>query len=177
MLSDEDMVQRQNMQHTASDSTPLSVYFLIANARLEFSVNYRKNSPLKVSNRERIAIFHPRSHIKLQGCRARGATMPLACPEEDHRRRRAPEFLIATVATSENQSSSSKQRTKQNSNSNKNGISGDYGAPILACNEQRPWEEKLKEPAGCQRYEEDHESRVTSYKSRISSHAQAYNGN
>jgi hypothetical protein len=57
MLSDGDMVQRRNMHHTASDSAPLSVYFLIANARLEFSVNLTKDSPLKISNRERIAIF------------------------------------------------------------------------------------------------------------------------
>jgi len=31
MLSDGEMVQRRNMRHTASDSAPLSVYFLIAN--------------------------------------------------------------------------------------------------------------------------------------------------
>ena len=98
-LSDEEMVERRNMRYTVSDSTPLSVHFLIANARLEFDVNHRKDSPLKISNRERIAIFHPHSHIKLQGCRARGANVPLACPEEDHRRRRAPESLIATFAT------------------------------------------------------------------------------
>jgi len=93
-LSGEEMVQRRNLHHAASDSAPLSVYFLIANARLEFSVSHRKDNPLKIPNRERIAIFHPRSHVKVQG---RGA--PLACPEEDHRRRRAPESLIATFAT------------------------------------------------------------------------------
>jgi len=130
-LSDEGMVQRRNPHHTASDSASLSVYFLIANARLEFSVNHRKDSPLKISNRERIAIFQPRSHVKLHGRGARGANMPLACPEEDHRRRRAPEFLIATFEQSENQSSSSKQRTKQNSNSNKNGISANYARRIV----------------------------------------------
>jgi len=32
---------------------------LIANARLEFSVNHTKDSPLKIPNRERIAILHP----------------------------------------------------------------------------------------------------------------------
>jgi len=84
-LSDEEMVERRNMRHTASDSTPLSVHFLIANARLEFDVNHRKDSPLKISNRERIAIFHPRSHVKVQGRGARGANVPLAFPEEDHR--------------------------------------------------------------------------------------------
>ena len=57
MLSDGDMVQRRNMHRTASDSAPLSVYFLIANARLEFSVNHRKDSPLKISNRKYFAIF------------------------------------------------------------------------------------------------------------------------
>ena len=35
---------------------------LIANARLEFRLNHRKDSPLKISNRERIAILHLRSH-------------------------------------------------------------------------------------------------------------------
>ena len=34
---------------------------LIANARLEFSVNHTKDSPLKIPNRERIAILHLRS--------------------------------------------------------------------------------------------------------------------
>jgi hypothetical protein len=38
-LSDEEMVQRRNMHHTPSDSAPFSAYFLIANARLEFSAN------------------------------------------------------------------------------------------------------------------------------------------
>ena len=62
MLSDEEMVQRRNMHHTASDSAPLSVYFLIANARLEFSISRSKESLLKIPNRERIAILHLRSH-------------------------------------------------------------------------------------------------------------------
>src|ERR1700726_459403 len=61
MLSDEEMVQRGNLHHTASDSAPFSVYFLIANARLEFSLSHRKDSPLKIPNRERIAISHLRS--------------------------------------------------------------------------------------------------------------------
>jgi hypothetical protein len=38
-----------------------SLQILIANARLEFSVTHRENSPVKISNRERIAIFHSRS--------------------------------------------------------------------------------------------------------------------
>jgi hypothetical protein len=59
MLSDEEMVQRRNMYDTACDSAPLSVYFLIANARLEFSVSHRKDSPLKIPNRERDRDFAP----------------------------------------------------------------------------------------------------------------------
>src|ERR1700747_2948220 len=71
MLSDGDMLQRRNMHHTASDSALLSVYFLIANARLEFRLS-RKDNPLKISNRERIAILHPRSHgLARKGRRAR----------------------------------------------------------------------------------------------------------
>jgi hypothetical protein len=48
------------MHHAVSDSAPLSAHFLIANARLEFELSYRKESLLKISNRERIAIFHLR---------------------------------------------------------------------------------------------------------------------
>jgi hypothetical protein len=41
--------------------SPRVTHFLIANARLKFSLSHRKISLLKISNRERIAIFHPRS--------------------------------------------------------------------------------------------------------------------
>ena len=43
---------------TSIEITPLTAHFLIANPRLSFSVTHRKISPLKISNRERIAIFH-----------------------------------------------------------------------------------------------------------------------
>src|ERR1700719_4717976 len=39
-----------------------SLKILIANARLEFNVSHSKQNLLKISNRERIAIFHPRFH-------------------------------------------------------------------------------------------------------------------
>jgi len=72
MLSDEEVVQRRNMHHTASDSAPLSVYFLIANARLELMLSHSKDGPLKMSNRERIAILRLRSHgLARKGRRAR----------------------------------------------------------------------------------------------------------
>src|ERR1700719_4321526 len=71
MLSDEEMVQRRNMHHTASDSAPLSVYFLIANARLEFSISRSKESLLKIPNRERIAILHLRCAARHLGTHAR----------------------------------------------------------------------------------------------------------
>jgi hypothetical protein len=48
------------MHHAVSDLAPLSADFLIANARLKFELSYRKESLLKISNRERIAIFHLR---------------------------------------------------------------------------------------------------------------------
>ena len=48
--------------------------FLIANARLEFNVSYSKQNLLKISNRERIAIFHPRFHPLAQ--KARATTRP-----------------------------------------------------------------------------------------------------
>jgi hypothetical protein len=40
-----------------AETAPLTAHFLIANARLKFKVSHRKISPLKISNRERIAIF------------------------------------------------------------------------------------------------------------------------
>ena len=43
MLSDGDMFQRRNMHHTASDSAPLSVYFLIAN-ELRFCIRVHMDS-------------------------------------------------------------------------------------------------------------------------------------
>ena len=49
--------------------------FLIANARLEFNVSHSKENLLKISNRERIAVFHPRFHPRTQ--KGRGAT---SCP-------------------------------------------------------------------------------------------------
>jgi hypothetical protein len=39
---------------------------LIANARLEFNVTHSKENPLKISNRERIAISHPRFEVLTQ---------------------------------------------------------------------------------------------------------------
>src|SRR6266404_4644201 len=48
--------------------------FLIANARLEFNVSHSKQNLLKISNRERIAIFHPRFHPLAQ--KARATTRP-----------------------------------------------------------------------------------------------------
>jgi hypothetical protein len=110
-LSDEGRAHRRNMHHTASDSAPLSVYFLIANARLEFSLSQSKDSLLKIPNRERIAIFHLYSRAlarkgrragmrppKVQGRGPRHANgVPLGCPEEDRRRRRVTEFLIEAI--------------------------------------------------------------------------------
>jgi len=51
MLSGGEMIQRRNMDHTASGSMRLGVYFLIANARLECRLSHRKDSLLKISNR------------------------------------------------------------------------------------------------------------------------------
>src|ERR1700746_1062888 len=48
--------------------------FLIANARLEFNVSHSKQNLLKISNRERIVIFHPRFHPLVQ--KARATTRP-----------------------------------------------------------------------------------------------------
>jgi hypothetical protein len=141
MLSDEEMVQRRNMHHTASDSAPFSVCFLIANARLEFSVSHRKDSPLKIPNRERIAIFHLvfRGRVKtapaLSFREGHGLIRSVKSPKLGstplaltHPRkhflatRHSPltiEFLIETFKESENQSSGWKHGRKQNSSSYK----------------------------------------------------------
>ena len=52
-----------------------SLHILIANARLEFNVSHSKQNLLKISNRERIAIFHPRFH-KLAQKRRRATSRP-----------------------------------------------------------------------------------------------------
>jgi len=70
MLSDGEMIQRRNMDHTASGSMRLGVYFLIANARLEFRLSHRKDSLLKMSYRERIAISHLAPQSRLGICLA-----------------------------------------------------------------------------------------------------------
>ena len=51
-----------------------SLKILIANARLEFNVSHSKQNLLRISNRERIAIFHPRFHPLAQ--KARATTRP-----------------------------------------------------------------------------------------------------
>jgi hypothetical protein len=53
------------MHNAASDSAPLTAEFLIANARLKFELSCSKESPLKISNRERIAIFHSNLRVRL----------------------------------------------------------------------------------------------------------------
>jgi hypothetical protein len=60
ILWDADEARRRNVQHAVSDSASLSADFLIANPRLKLDLSYRKESLLKISNRERIAIFHLR---------------------------------------------------------------------------------------------------------------------
>src|ERR1700746_388901 len=69
-LSDEGRAPRRNMHQTASDSAPSRVYFLIANARLEFSLSHSKDGLLKISNRERIAISHLAPQSRLGICLA-----------------------------------------------------------------------------------------------------------
>src|SRR5277367_903008 len=61
-LRDGEAVRRRNMHHAADDSAPLSAGFLIANPRLTFGVSRTKHRVLKISNRERIAIFYSHSH-------------------------------------------------------------------------------------------------------------------
>ena len=80
-----------------------SLQNLIANPELESRLTYRKLSPLKISNRKFLAIFYLASHS------------PLACPDEDHRRRRVAQFLIAN-ARLEFPANHTKQSTATKSN-------------------------------------------------------------
>jgi hypothetical protein len=76
---------------------------LIANLELESRLTYRKLSPLKISNRKFFAIFYLASHSAL------------ACPDEDHLRRRVAQFLIAN-ARLEIPANHTKQSTATKSN-------------------------------------------------------------
>jgi hypothetical protein len=76
---------------------------LIANLELESRLSYRKLSPLKISNRKFFAIFHLVGHF------------PLVCPDEDHRRPRVAQFLIAN-ARLEFPANHTKQSTATKSN-------------------------------------------------------------
>src|ERR1700720_405850 len=95
------LAQRRN----TADEGPLTTEFLIANLELEFRLTHRKLSPLKISNRKKIAIFHP---IFRRGAKTvlpppfpsgrgfipsvtdRGnISVPIVYPEDAPRRRRA----------------------------------------------------------------------------------------
>src|ERR1700720_3103990 len=76
---------------------------VIANLELEYRLTYRKHIPLKISNRKFLAIFYLVSHS------------PLACPDEDHRRLRVAQFLIAN-ARLEFPANHTKQSTATKSN-------------------------------------------------------------
>ena len=62
------------IRRVADPLASLATEFLIANARLEFNVSHSKQNLLKILNRERIAIFHPRFHPLAQ--KARATTCP-----------------------------------------------------------------------------------------------------
>jgi hypothetical protein len=57
ILWDAEAVRRRNLQHAADDSAALNSDFLIAIPRLTFDLSCTKHRLLKISNRERIAIF------------------------------------------------------------------------------------------------------------------------
>jgi hypothetical protein len=76
-LSDEEMAQREayscllqdtaglcafaapSVQGRSNTVPPREAKFLIANLELEFELNHRKQSPLKISNRKYFAVFSP----------------------------------------------------------------------------------------------------------------------
>jgi|GEM_PF-4292807 len=83
---------------------------LIANLELESRLTCRKLSPLRISNRKFFAIFYLVSHL------------PLVCPDENHRRRRVAQFLIAN-ARLEFPANHTKQSTATKSNRERIAIS------------------------------------------------------
>ena len=89
---------------------------LIANLELESRLSYRKLSPLKISNRKFFAIFHLVGHF------------PLVCPDEDHRRPRVAQFLIAN-ARLEFPANHTKQSTATKSNRERIAIFISHFAP------------------------------------------------
>jgi hypothetical protein len=112
ILSAGKMVQRETM-HPAADPKALSHLFLIANPRLEMDLTHRKESPLRIPNREWIAIFHPHSlayaahHVLQAGpgsslvshLPAAAGHSPLVCAEEVRRGGpRVTAFLIYCAA-------------------------------------------------------------------------------
>jgi hypothetical protein len=87
--------------------------FLIANPELEFKLSHKRISKLKISNRKYMTIFHSENWVASELRRLPQAN----CWKKSAR---SPQFLIATVAISEIESTCRKQTSKQISNSNKN---------------------------------------------------------
>jgi hypothetical protein len=97
-----------------------NLQFLIANPRLRFCLNKRKQSRLKISNRERMAIFRSAGSYQLQLC-----LPPVASSSSSNLQPRTSnlQFLIETLTISKIESTRTKHATKQISNRYKNGIS------------------------------------------------------
>jgi hypothetical protein len=90
-----------------------ALQFLIANPELEFNLNPKRISKLKISNRKYMTIFQSENWA---------ASELRRLPQANRWKKsaRSPEFLIATVAISEIESTCRKQTPKQISNSNNN---------------------------------------------------------
>ena len=124
---------------------------LIANLELESRLTYRKLSPLKISNRKFFAIFYLASHSSL------------ACRDEDHRRRRVAQFLIAN-ARLEIPANHTKQSTATKSNRERIAIFH------LAFHALATRHSALATKGHGSR-NTNHESQVTGYESRITAFA------
>jgi hypothetical protein len=89
-----------------------ALQFLIANLELEFKLSPKRISKLKISNRKFMTIFQSEKWAVSEFRRSQPANSWQSSA-------RSSQFLIATVAISEIESTRGKQTTKQNSNSNK----------------------------------------------------------
>src|SRR5580700_10635654 len=86
---------------TASRSTETAspaAHFLIANARLELSATHRKISPLRISNRERIAFFHCNSSNRRTPAPAHHPSL-ITCHFFSNRNTRFTRFHLTPLTT------------------------------------------------------------------------------
>ena len=103
--------------------------FLIANPRVKFRLNNTRQSRLRISNRERIAILTIRPGLS---SRATSGSRGISLTKNTQGPSPATAFLIGTLPISKIESTRRKHATKGISNRYKNGISANSQARSIA---------------------------------------------